>query len=53
MSTPQDAFQEAFRRAFGDVWSQASLMILAIIMLLGFCAGLAIWLEWKFYGQRR
>ena len=52
MSSPEDVFRDAFQKAFGEMWGQAMMMILAIIMLLGFAAGIAIWLEWKYYGRR-
>lgn len=51
MSSPEDALRDAFQKAFADVWAQAILMIIAILILLAFCAGLAIWIEWKSYGR--
>jgi len=52
MSIPNDAFGDAFQKAFGAVWKEASVLIMSIMLLLSFCAVLAIWIEWKTYGHR-
>lgn len=51
--TPEEAFGEAFKQAFGSIFHDVGMMLLFIILLLGLAAAFGIWLEWKLYGRNK